>query len=166
MRLVVNTDSLTRSIDPAGFRQSDRCAPVVKAFCHSHGIPYEDTFVCIAVKADKVSPLKPVGEREPTGVDVLYGKYPIELDKRVIEDIQVVTAGDFQTVICEAIRRECSNEDWKKYVSEKVYDLRRLSYQEKERKLDEIAKSMSSSTYAEARIFRTLHTSDKKPNKG
>jgi hypothetical protein len=165
LKLIVRVDSLTHSNDPAGFRSSDRCAPLVRAFCHWHGIPYEDTFVSIAVKMQKHSPVRAVGKRMTHGIDVGFGKYPIELDERVIEDIQIAAAGDFQNIICEAIKRECfsrNDNDWKEYVRKKVYDLRGWTAQEKKQKLEEIASELPSGRYAEARVFRTLHTSDKK----
>ena len=82
MKLVVRTKSLTYSNDPAGFRSSDRCAPLVRAFCHWHGIPYEDTFVSIELKVEKHSPLRAVGKRTTHGIDEGFGEYPIELDER------------------------------------------------------------------------------------
>jgi len=165
VKLIVRTDSLTRSNDPAGFRSSDRCAPLVRAFCHWHSIPYEDTFVLIAAKVEKHSPLRAVGKRMTHGIDVGFGEYPIELNERVIEDIQIAAAGDFHDIICEAIKRECfsrSDNDWKEYLRKNVYDLRGWALQEKKQKLEEIASELPSSRYAEARIFRTLHASDKK----
>jgi hypothetical protein len=165
MKLIVRTNSVTYSNDPAGFRSSDRCAPLLRAFCHWHCIPYEDTFVSIGLKVEKPSPVRAVGKRTTQGIDQGFGDYPIELDERVIEHIQVAGAGDFHDIICEAIKRECfstNDKGWKEYVSENVYDLRGRTTREKKQKLEEIASKLASNRYAEARIFRTLHTSDKK----
>jgi hypothetical protein len=165
INLIVRTNSQSYSTDPADFRSSDRCAAVLRAFCNSRFIPYEDVFVSIAVKVKKQSMVKAVGRRTTHGIDEAFGKFAIELDERVIEHIQVATIGDFQTVVCKAIALECSSasdDTLVRYLQDKVHCLQDMSPQEKKRKLEEMSTKLPSNRYCEARIFRTLHTSDKK----
>lgn len=165
IKLTVRTNSQKYSADPAGFRSSDRCAVLVRAFCYSHSIPYEDVFVSIAIKGCKPSMVTSAGKRTIYGINEEFGKYPIELHERVIEHIQVATVGDFQTVICGAIKLECSSasgHELGRYLRDYVHCLQNLNPEEKKQKLEEMAHKLPSSRYCEARIFRTLYTSDKK----
>jgi hypothetical protein len=93
-----------------------------------------------------------------------YGDHAIELRDEVIGDIQVVTIGDFQTVICEAIRIYFDDSDGdrlRKYIRERVVDLRGNTVEEKRSALDRASRLVSGAAYAEARIFRPLRKEDK-----
>lgn len=165
MKYIVRTSSLALSKNPEGFTSSDRCGAEVKAFCNAHGVPYEDVFVSIAIRIDKPSPLRPVGIRSVYNLSHEFGPYSIELADHVISDIQVVAAGDFQTIICKAIQLQCSSsdaEEWKKFVAENVFDLRSLKGDQKTGLLEKAARKLPSGRYAEARVFRALRTGDKK----
>lgn len=166
MRLVVKTDSLRFFTDPEGFKSSDRCAPVVSAFCHAHGLPYSETFVSIAVVIErKQSPLKPIGKRRVYNANNEFGQYAIELNNDVIEDIEVVTVRDFQTVICAAIQVYCGDpvgRELSKYLQETLIDLRGKTVPEKKAALEEASRRAPRAAYAEARVFRLLRTRDKR----
>jgi hypothetical protein len=87
MKLLVKTNSRQFFTDPEGFKSSDRCAPVVKAFCQAHNLPYSDTFVSIAVFTDKeISSIKLIGKRRAYNISDEFGEYAIELREEVIQD--------------------------------------------------------------------------------
>jgi hypothetical protein len=170
MKLVVKTDSSEFYNDPAGFKSSDRCAPVVNAFCKAHDLPYSDTFVSIAVVIKrKQSPLKSIGKRHVYNANDQFGQYVIELNDEVIKDVQVVTIRDFQTVICAAIQVDCGNTDGRKlsrYLQETLIDLRGKTIPEKKAALEYASQRAPGAAYAEARVFRRLRTGDKRPTPG
>lgn len=170
MRLVVKTDSLRFFTDPEGFKSSDRCAAVVSAFCHAHGLPYSETFVSIAVVIErKRSPLKRIGERRVYNANDEFGQYAIELNDDAIKDIEVVTVGDFQTVICAAIQVYCGDPGGRglsKYLQKTLIDLRGKTVPEKRAALQEASRQAPRAAYAEARVFRSLRTGDKRPAVG
>jgi hypothetical protein len=167
MKLVVKTGSLRLFTDPDGFKSSDRCAPVVGAFCGAHGLPYSETFVSIAVVIERrQSPLKAIGKRRVYNLNDEFGQYAIELNDDVIKDIEVVTVRDFQTVICAAIQVDCGDPDGRalsKYLQEKLIDLRGKTVSEKRAALEGASRRAPRAAYAEARVFRFLRSGDKRP---
>ena len=170
MKLVVKTDSLRFFADPEGFKSSDRCAPVVKAFCKTHDLPHSDTFVSIAVVIERnQSPLKPIGKRHVYNANDEFGHYAIELSDEVIKDVQVVTIRDFQTVICAAIQVYCGDPDGRelsRYLKETLIDLREKTVSEKKAALEDASRRAPRAAYAEARVFRRLRAGDKRPISG
>jgi hypothetical protein len=94
-----------------------------------------------------------------------FGQYAIELNNDVIEDIEVVTVRDFQTVICAAIQVYCGDpvgRELSKYLQETLIDLRGKTVPEKKAALEEASRRAPRAAYAEARVFRLLRTRDKR----
>ena len=167
MELAVKTNSLRFFNDPEGFKSTDRCACVVRPFCIKRKIPYSDTFVSISVTTSrKPGPLKRFGRRHVYNANDAYGEYPIQLADKVIKDIEVVTVGDFHTVMSHAIQLYFASPDYRalrKYLKQHVIDLRGKKVSEKKRALKHASQLAPRTAYAEARIFRPLKTGDKGP---
>lgn len=160
IRLEVRTNSREYFENPEGFRNSDDCAPVLRAFCDKHGIPYGDTFVSIAVLLEGRN-LKQFGEGRTARKHKLvesYGNLVITLKQALLKEIEVVCAGDFQNTICNAVARTLCGEDIKEIIS-RITVLSTKSCDEKMAALEEAAK-VRGAGYAEARIHRPLRKSD------
>ena len=95
-----------------------------------------------------------------------FGQYTIELTDKVIADIQVATARDFQTMICAAIQVYCGDptgRELAQYLQKNLFDLRMKTPSEKKAAIEDLSKRTPRAAYAEARIFRCLRTVDKHP---
>ncbi len=163
MRLIleVRTNSQKFSKNPEGFRSRDRCANVLSAFCGEHNIPYSETFVSISVSLAGDSQKRTSETRTATKYRLQneYGKYIIRLKPVVVEAIEVVCLGDFQTIVCNAAARQLNGLDLHEDLA-KVISLRGKAFDEKASVLENAARQVRSPRYAEARIPRALRKGD------
>jgi len=160
-KLEVRTNSAKYTRNPQGFKSTDECAVTLKVFCDTHGIPYSDMFVSIAVSLEGGN-LKKVGPGRTAVKYQLaeaYGKNVITLKADVVKEIEVVCAGDFQTTICNAVAKSLHGDDIGEYLS-RFTVLSGKTVQEKMAALEKAAANVRSPQYAEARIHRPLKKSD------
>ncbi len=161
IKLEVRTNSTKYKKNPVGFKSTDECAVVLKAFCDIHGIPYSDVFVSIAVSCEG-SNLKKAGPGRTAvkyQLSEAHGGNVLTLKPDVVKEIEVVCAGDFQTTICNAVAKGLHGEDISEYLS-KFTVLSGKTTDEKMAELEKAAEKVRSPQYAEARIHRPLKKSD------
>jgi hypothetical protein len=160
-KLEVRTCSSEYYENPKGFTSTDECAPVLKAFCDEHDIPYSNTFVSITVSREGIN-LKKFGDGRTAvkpRLSDLFGPYVLTLKPNVVKEIQVVCAGDFQTTICNAVAKALRGESIREYLS-RFTVLSGKTCDEKMAALEKAAGGVPGRQYAEARIHRPLKRSD------
>src|SRR5208337_1861965 len=97
LKLVVGIDDPKYKEDPEGFCSSDKLDWLVDAFCCEYGIPYKRKFVCISVRLE-TDTSRTITEGHTAKISATADAYGTEfvLKSKVIDEIAVVCAGDFQ----------------------------------------------------------------------
>lgn len=104
MRLFTGIENRHFVRNPDGKCDSDECKLLVQPFMDQY-FGYEEKFVCITVR----------GDDDNRSLADLYG-FQFELKPDVIDEIAIVCAGDFQTVIYNAYCGLLQGKDIKKYI--------------------------------------------------
>jgi hypothetical protein len=164
-KLVVRTEDANLAADPYGFTSDDSCADVMRVFCTQEGQPYSEPFVSISISVD-VPRVTRGNSSEGFRNEMAFGEYEIVLVQDVIDELQVISAGDYQNIICKLAALKMSGQAFHDEMRQKICDLSTLQGQQRRDKIDEFvarAKTYNRLGYAEARIFRVLTTGDKEP---
>jgi hypothetical protein len=157
LRLVVGIDNPQFKANPAGFTSSDRLDWLVAAFCNVNDIPYKKEFVSISLSLAPFTPPKhPV--RSIAHAADSYG-VPFVLKPTVIDEIAVVSMGDFQNLVADATIAEIECKSTKPWLRRfvKVAGSREKRIQ---LLIKAVKKVQARNGYAEARILRPLRKAD------
>lgn len=160
VKLVVGIDDPQFKTNPQGFCSTDRLDWLVAAFCRQYRIPYKRKFVSISAKLET----KPTSTTNRGGVVKIAGSadlYGVDfvLKPEVINEIAVVSAGDFQNLVAKAIGRLFESKSVESCLKQFV----KVAGKRDERielLLSAIKGVKERKGYAEARLFRPLKRSD------
>src|SRR5258708_26355412 len=136
--------------NPEGKCSSDECKLLVQPFMDRH-FGYEEKFVCITVREDD----------DNRNLADSYG-FEFELKSDIIDEIAIVCAGDFQTVIYNAHIGLLQGKDIKEYVE--CFEV--IPSDADRAKREEILANAifkareAKRPYVEARMYRCLRRSD------
>ena len=150
MRFFTGTKNPVFINDPEGLCSSDEYKLLVEPFME-HFFTYVEKFVCISVRPD--------GEKG--NLADAYG-FQFELKPEVMDEIAIVCAGDFQTLIYNAYRNLLRGKDISNYVE----SFEMLPDDADRPKREEILTNAISKAkaagrpYAEARLYRPLRRTD------
>jgi hypothetical protein len=170
IRLEVRTRDKKWLVSPAGFRSTDNeYADTLGDFCSRYGIPYTTEFVSAwAMPADSTQVKELGGGRTAwiwRNADA-YGKEILILAEHVIDELSLVTNGDFQNTILEAVSLEKNGADVQAYLQQVLFVFPpEMPRDERVARLEQAsarARQLAKLGDAEARLLRCLVASDKK----
>jgi hypothetical protein len=188
-QLIVRTEDPEYSENPQDYESTDSCADLMRVFCSQEHQPYSQPFVSIDVSLrtpagqtadpqegdpEQVNFDDEDGESAEVNEPVLeifkmariYGEHEIRLTQDVFDELEVISAGDYQNIVCKLAALKMSGAPFHEEMHHRICDLSEFKGQQRRDKIEEFiarAKNYSSLGYAEARIFRRLRTSDKEP---
>jgi hypothetical protein len=185
-KFVVRTEAAEYAEDPQEFESHDSCADLMRVFCVQEGQPYSEPFVSIEISVNDSSDSADDnsedefeitfddqnGGSEQRSQDLSvfrtadsYGELEITLGAHVLDELQVISAGDYQNIVCRLAARKLEGLEYQSDMRDRICDLSKIhSRQERDQRImDFIAKAQEYSRlgYAEGRIFRRLRKSDK-----
>jgi hypothetical protein len=167
VELIVGIDDPKFSNDPDGFCSKDDCRAVMRNFFQRYGILDSEKFTCFSVREQ----IGQIGIRNVAGgtlskaqtADAWGVKGKQYLGKPdLIKQIAVVCAGDFQTVVCNAVKEILNGHDINSYV-DRFVNVQGKSENEIRNAISNALEKRSPYHYAEARIFRCLADGDVEP---
>lgn len=160
LKLVVGIDDPDYKTNPEGFCSSDSIDWLVAPFCKKYHIPYEREFVSISVRSETKLRLASslAGKVKIAQAADLYG-VGFVLKQEVIDEISVVSDGDFQTLVGRATVRMIASKSIKRCLKQfrKVVGSRRERVKLLRTAIENVNERNG---YAEARLFRPLKRSD------
>lgn len=169
IRLEVRTHERKWVISPVGFRSTDNeYADTLADFCTLHEIPYTREFVSAWVMPADSSQFRQVGVGRSAWISRnadAYGKEILILGEHLIDDLALVTSGDFQNTILEAVRLEKTGGDVQTYLQEMLFvfpqDMPRQARIARLEEASTRARRLARLGDAEARLLRCMASSDK-----
>lgn len=160
VKLVVGIDDPKYKTNPEGFCSSDELDWLVAPFCRKFLIPYEREFVSMSVMLER-KPTSKTNRRRGVKIVRTADLYGVDfvLKPEVIDEIAVVSTGDFQNLIAKATVRLIESKSMKSCLKQ----FRKIVGKREERiklLVSAIKHVKEHKGYAEARLFRPLKRSD------
>jgi len=170
IRLEVRTEERKWVQSPMGFRSTDEESYIhtLVDFCRQHNIPYRTDFVSVWVMPAGSSQVKQLSSGRTAWIRRnadAYGTEIIILGEHAVDNLALVSCGDFQNTILEADKVEKAGGDVERYLRDMLFIFpQQMAHAERAAMLEQASQKARRKIKlgdAEARLLRRLINSDK-----